>query len=321
MTPRERMIAALTWQPVDHPPHYEQMFELEREAFGLQFPDRDAWPGVTGDEKARLIDQCMAVYARIIETYRWDALLVFWPWSDPQGVAEANRLFGDRIMVGTVIGGALWAIETIDDWEQFALDLFENPANLHARAKAMCQRGLDQIDRLADAGSQFIHLGHDIAYNTGPFMSRPHFDEFILPYMARLVERVKSRGMFCIVHSDGNLMPVLDGILSTEPHALQSIDPMAGMDIAEVRRLTFGKMALMGNVRCDALQFGPIEAIDESARYCLEICGHGTGYIFSSSNTIFTGVPLAHYHRMLDTYRQFVDRLDPNGSIKQEQCA
>jgi uroporphyrinogen decarboxylase len=101
------------------------------------------------------------------------------------------------------------------------------------------------------------------------------------------------------------MMPILDQIVEAGPAAFQSVDPMAGMDIAEVKRRTCGKMALMGNVRCDHLQTGTHDQIRESARYCLEHGTPGGGYIFSSSNTIFNGVPLASYECMLDEYRQF----------------
>lgn len=78
-----------------------------------------------------------------------------------------------------------------------------------------------------------------------------------------------------------------------------------GMDIAEVKRLTYGKMALMGNVRCDTLQHGTPEQIRESEEYALMHGSPGGGYIFSSSNTIFDGVPLANYEYMVEVYRTF----------------
>ena len=53
---------------------------------------------------------------------------------------------------------------------------------------------------------------------------------------------------------------------------------MAGMDIAVVKKLTYGKMALMGNVQCDLLQDGPKEAIRQSVLYCLEHGAPGGGY-------------------------------------------
>jgi uroporphyrinogen decarboxylase len=136
-------------------------------------------------------------------------------------------------------------------------------------------------------------------------VSPADFAEIVTPYLARLVARVKQHGAIALFHSDGQLLPILDEILACAPHGLQSIDPMAGMDIAVVRARTRGRLALMGNVQCSHLQMGPLPAIRDSTRYCLDHAAPGGGYIFSSSNTIFPGVPLAHYEYMLQVFRDW----------------
>jgi uroporphyrinogen decarboxylase len=301
------MQKTLRFEQPDRPPHFEHMFELEHEAFGLRFPDRNLWDDATGQTRRDMIDQCMRIYERILETYHWDALAVFWPWGDPEGIREAQRRFGSDILIGSVVGGGLWCIDQITDWEQFALDLAENESVLHEEAERRCLDALRRIDMLVDAGAEQISLLHDVAHNDGPFCSPACFDRLVTPYLARLVERVKDRGAYCIVHSDGNLMLILESILSTQPHVLHSLDPMAGMDIAEIKRLTYHRrVALMGNVRCDLLQHGPKEAIEKEVQYCMTHGSPGGGYIFSTSNTIYEGMPLEHYEQMLAAYREFV---------------
>lgn len=305
MTGKERFLKTLRFEEPDRPPHFEAMFELEKEAFGLQFPDRRSWAGCSAAEKQRKIATCMEVYQRIVETYGWDALSVYWPWGDPDGVAAAKRTFGEQIAIGGMVGGGLLCIDQISDWEQFAADMADHRDRIHADAERRCQGACQAIDRLVDAGADFIYLPHDVAFNGGPFCAPKDFAEIVTPYLARLIQRVKSRGAIALFHSDGMLMPVLDQILSCEPHALQSIDPMAGMDIAVVKKLTHGRMALMGNVQCNLLQDGPKEAIRKSALYCLQHATPGGGYIFSTSNTIFPGMPLENYEYMLQVFHQF----------------
>ena len=307
MTGRQRILAALRFEQPDRPPHFEPMFELEREAFGLSFPDRTAWNGCTRREKDVMIGRCVSIYERIVERYRWDALLVFWPWSDPDGIRAARRAFGDDILVGGVIGGGVWSIEGMTDWMQFSADLLEHPEEIHAEARRRETITVEHAARLAEAGAEFIHLVNDVAFNAGPFLSPSQFAEFITPYWRREVEAVRRAGCIPFIHSDGQLMPILDQIVSLGAACLQSIDPMAGMDIAEVKRLTYGKLALMGNVKCSVLQDGPRDAIRESARYCLEHGSPGGGYIFGTSNTIFPGMPLENYEYMLDVYHEFCE--------------
>lgn len=308
MTGRERMLKTLRFEEPDRPPHFEVMFELEREAFGLSFPDRRAWAGCSAAEKKRMIGQCMAIYEKIVERYAWDALAVFWPWSDPDGVKAAKATFGSDILIGSIVGGTIWSIESIADWTQFALDLAEHPEVIHAAAERKTAVALESFNRLAEAGADFIHVVNDVAFNAGPFISPAQFAEFITPQLRRQVDHIRALGVIPFVHSDGNIMPVLDDYLSVGAACFQSVDPMAGMDIAEVKHRCRGRMALMGNVQCSLLQDGPKDAIRESARYCLEQASPGGGYIFGTSNTIFPGMPLENYEYMLEVYREFVHR-------------
>jgi len=305
VTGKERFLKTLAFEEPDRPPHFESMFELEQEAFGLKFPARESWAGCGQGDKERKIAQCMAIYVRIVERYGWDALAVYWPWSDPDGVAAAKRTFGERIAVGGIVGGGVWAIEAVTDWVRFASDLLEAPRTIHEEAEAKCTGALDAIDRLVDAGADFIYLPHDVAFNSGPFVAPAHFAEFVAPYWARLVQRVHDRGARAILHTDGQIMPILDQLVGLGAEALQSLDPMAGVDIAEVKRLTYGRLALMGNVQCNLLQDGPKEAIRASALYCLRHGTPGGGYIFSTSNTVFPGMPLENYEYMLSVFHEF----------------
>jgi hypothetical protein len=143
MTGKQRLLKTLRFEEPDRPPHFEVMFQLEREAFGLEFPAWDDWGKVrTTGEKAALVSRCVRIYERIVDRYQWDALAVFFPWSDADGVRAAKAAFGDDILVGSIIGGGVWSIEGMTDWVQFAVDLAENPAAIHAEARAREARTL-----------------------------------------------------------------------------------------------------------------------------------------------------------------------------------
>ena len=312
MTGKERILTTLRFVEPDRPPHFEIMFELEREAFGLSFPPRAAWEGCGRAAKDRMVGECMEIYQRIVERFGWDGLAVFWPWSDPEGVAAARRAFGERILIGGIVGDSTWSIDHIRDWEDFAVKLAERPGDLHAEARELSARAIGLIDRMIDAGADFVHLVNDVAFNAGPFIAPARFHELVTPYLAEQVRRVKDRGAIPFVHTDGNIMPVLDDYLSLGAACFQSVDPMAGMDIAVVKERCRGRMALMGNVQCSLLQEGPPAAIRAAALSCLRVAAPGGGYIFGTSNTIFPGMPLAHYECMLEAYRDFCNP-EPRG--------
>ena len=305
MTGRERIETTLRFEQPDRPPHFEIQFSLAREAFGINFPPGDEIKEAVGARKDQLLGQCMDVYEKVVDRFGWDAILVLPPPQDPDGIAAAQKRFGDELFVGGIVWDGIWSIGAVKDWDQFALDLFDHPEQIHEEAERRCTQAKERTDRLCDAGADFLLYASDVAFNGGPFISPPQFREFVQPYLKRIFDHCRQRGALPMFHSDGMLMPILDQILEAGPALLQSIDPMAGMDIAEVKRLTYGKMALMGNVRCDYLQHGTPEQIRGSALYALEHGSPGGGFVFSSSNTIFSGVPLANYECMVDTLRAF----------------
>jgi len=102
-------------------------------------------------------------------------------------------------------------------------------------------------------------------------------------------------GAYVIKHTDGNIMPIIDQLVSANPHALHSLDPMAGVDIREVKQRYGDRLTLCGNVHCAHMQTGTPDQIRASAEYCLRWGKPGGGYMFSTSNCVFRGMPLASY--------------------------
>ena len=276
MNSRERILKAIRFQETDRPPIFEKAAEI---------------------------------YKKTIDKFKWDAVLVWRPAifrnsAQYEFIPYLKKYLGPDILVGSFIWNSAICIETIKDYMEFSIALYEEPEKLHIWAKQMLERAMRHAEKLIDAGCDMIDIPNDYAFNGGPFLTPEQWAEFTAPYMRTLVNYIKSRGVIVIMHSDGNIMPILDQIIDIKPHILQSLDPMAGMDIAEVKRRTYGKIALMGNVQCNLLQEGPDEEIIKSADYCIRIASPGGGFIYSSSNTIFKGLPLKNYELMVDYFHK-----------------
>jgi uroporphyrinogen decarboxylase len=130
------------------------------------------------------------------------------------------------------------------------------------------------------------------------------FDEYVTPYLAQLVAGYRELGFYVIKHTDGNIMPILESLVSTKPHALHSLDPQGQVDLAEVKRRVGDRVCLIGNVNCAMLQTGSNEEVVEDVRRSLRQGMPGGGYVFSTSNCIYTGMSLDRYELMLNVWRQ-----------------
>src|SRR4030042_1573150 len=99
-------------------------------------------------------------------------------------------------------------------------------------------------------------------------------------------------GFYVIKHTDGNIMPILDQLVQSGPHALHSLDPQGRVDIAKIKEICGSKLCLVGNVNCGLLDTGTDEEVIASAKYALKYGMPGGGYIFSTSNCVYTGMKL-----------------------------
>ena len=175
----------------------------------------------------------------------------------------------------------------------------------------MADHAIERNRRLAEAGFECFILCSDYCFNNGPFLSPAMFREFVQPYLYDIIDNIRKDSAFAIKHTDGNIMPILDQLVECRPHAIHSLDPMAGVDIREVKRLVGDKVCLCGNVHCAALQTGTREDVIRSAEYCLTYGKPGGGYIYCTSNVPFRGMPADRYDLVLEIWKKMRDYQNP----------
>jgi len=71
-----------------------------------------------------------------------------------------------------------------------------------------------------------------------------------------------------------------------------------------VKRRVGDKVCLIGNVNCALLQTGADSEAATDIRRALSQGMPGGGYVFGTSNCIYTGMSLARYELMLDIWRK-----------------
>jgi uroporphyrinogen decarboxylase len=303
MTPKERFINALTLGPVsERCPTFELVFFLTMEKFGKVFPGHrlfKQWDQMSAREQEAQLRDAAQVFIDTARAYQHDAIFVH-GFAEPDNslnlIAEKIReLTGDEFFLCRH-GDATFSLPSGDRMVEFAFQMADNPEGLKQEASSRVDRALARSESEMDLNLwDGFALCSDYCFNTGPFLSPAQFSEFVTPFLARLVQGYRDQGYYVIKHTDGNIMPILDQLAQCRPHALHSIDPQAGVDIAEVKRLYGKDLCLIGNVNCGLLQNGYEDEIIENARYCLKHGMPGGGYIFGTSNCVYTGMPLERY--------------------------
>ena len=210
---------------------------------------------------------------------------------------------GDRYFL-MAHGDATFAVPNGSEMEAFSVQLVEEPEKLKAQTAGWVRNALAAAARLRRPGGlDAFALCADYCFNTGPFLSPAKFAEFVTPYLAEVTRGYRDLGYYVIKHTDGNIMPIIDQLVQTGPHALHSLDPQGAVDLGEVKRRYGRDLCLIGNVHCGMLDTGTPAQIEAAARDALRHGMPGGGYIFSTSNCIYTGMPLASYETMLHVWR------------------
>ena len=302
------MATALKLGIPDRVPTFELEFQLSEELMGKPFLTEHELEGLSASEVDRKIAENAQFMIQVYDRLEHDAICIQYLNEEHtiQTIRRLHEYSGDRFML-LAHGDGTFAIPDGDGMLDFAYRIADDPESVHEQAEQMVRHAMEHDLRLLDAGLDGFILCSDYCFNKGPFLSPKMFSEFVTPYLARLIETIRNHGGYAIKHTDGNIMPILDQLVSTRPHALHSIDPMAGVDIREVKRLVGDKVALCGNVHCAAMQTGTDEEVIASAEYCLTYAKPGGGYVFCTSNIPFKGLPLERYLMVLDVWKRMRD--------------
>lgn len=305
MTPKERAVAALTRKVPDFVPTFELEFQLEEEMFGKKFLRQENLVGTTAREREKLIIENAEYMIDVYEKLEYSIIPVH--YLDFEGILETARqirkISGDRFML-TTHGDGTFALPDGDEMYEFAYTLADDPEAVCEKAENMAKQAIENNKLLAQAGFDSIILCSDYCYNSGPFISPKMFGELIQPYLYRIIADAKKQGLYTIKHTDGNIMPILNQIVACEPHAIHSLDPMAKVDIREVKKLVGGKVCLCGNVNCALMQTGSDSEVIGSAEYALNYGKPNGGYIYCTSNVPFKGLQPERYQLILDVWKR-----------------
>lgn len=166
--------------------------------------------------------------------------------------------------------------------EGFSYALADDPEFVKEVFRRYAEWSAKVHQKLCRLGFDFIWSGGDVAFNTAPMFSPDIFREVILPALRISAEAITIPWAY---HSDGNLLPILDDLLSLGMNAIHPVEPGA-MDIFELKRRYGNKVCLIGNVSVDLLARGTQDRVIEECRNLIDFMKDKGGYIISSGNSL-----------------------------------
>lgn len=179
------------------------------------------------------------------------------------------NLGSDPVILG--MGFETFSVAIYED-RSLVEDLFELYTSWYARA----------VIHLCELDFDFLWFGDDLAFKTSPFVSPRIFHQLFMPHFRKVVDNIQKPWIF---HSDGNLSPILDDLLTLGMQGLHPIEPGA-MDLGNLK-IRYGKsLCLVGHISVDTLCRGTTDQVEALVKSAIQLAGAGGGYIAGSSNSI-----------------------------------
>ncbi|MBW2357349.1 MAG: hypothetical protein JRF21_01250 [Deltaproteobacteria bacterium] len=205
-------------------------------------------PGKVTDESSisRVIKETSFINNRVdFEKFPWEVasqldFSKFYAVKDllPEGmkvIAVSGKIF---TLTWMLMGFNNFAISLLMD-EQLVADVFRNVAEIQFHA-------LEQIFEMTHVGA--VWAVDDLAFGTGPMISPQAFRDHVFPWYAEMAKRCHENNLLFFMHSDGDLIPLMEDLIDLGVDVLQPIDPTC-MDIIKVKELRGSSLSCWQRVK------------------------------------------------------------------------
>lgn len=316
MLPRERMLCALSGGEPDALCFAEQFVggTIGQQLLGLPL-DASAPPGAVAEalgsdavkfsrlpplfyERVTMPDGSTGMGPGLIRS-RDDLRLLQLPTDDawiPRAREFLRTQRGDRAAFG---GTRLGLSSTLISMglDAFSIAIYEDRGLVEEIMDRYVAFSSRTVQVFCELGFDGVWVFDDFAYKTGPMFSPAVFRDFVLPRLRPAAERISAPWIF---HSDGNLFPVLDDLLTLGMSGIHPIEPEA-MDLAEAKSVLRGRACVIGNISVHLLATGSAEQVRHAVLDAARVGCPGGGYILSTGNCIPAYARIENVRALADT--------------------
>jgi len=130
--------------------------------------------------------------------------------------------------------------------------------------------------------------------------------ELIIPAYKQAVQILKKAGKYVCFHSDGFTEPYFDGLIEAGFSGVESLEPMAGMNLKHLKDVYGDKLCLIGNIDVSQLlPYGTKDDVVTAVKNCIRDAGEGGGYMLSACTDITNSCKLENVLTMISATKKF----------------
>ena len=190
--------------------------------------------------------------------------------------------------------------------ENLLMGLLDKPDFIHELFAAHAQLVIDIYEGMRRMGIEFdgARLADDLGYRTAPLVSPALYRDLIYPYHKRLCDHFAGHGLKTILHSDGNIAPLIPHFLDAGFAALHPLEVKAGLDVRKLKEEYGDRFVFYGNIDARKLS-GTKEEIEDEIVSKLSAVKETGGYIFHSDHSVPNSVSFENYAFAIELVKQY----------------
>ncbi|NLS96420.1 MAG: hypothetical protein GXX96_30145 [Planctomycetaceae bacterium] len=211
----------------------------------------------------------------------------YWPDYFFRTIDLALERVGDRLSVHSELFSPFTQLMELFGYQQALMYLLDEPDRVKAILQAYTQGAADLGVRQARRGVDAVLISS--AFAGGGFISPRQYEQFVLPYEAELVAKIKAEGVFVYTHTCGDIGDRLEQMADTGIDGIDTLDPppLGSVDLADAKQRIGDRVFFKGNIDpVHTLLEGTPEQVYADALRRLEIGSPGGGYILSSACSV-----------------------------------
>jgi uroporphyrinogen decarboxylase len=335
MTPKERLQRTLTHQSVDHLPtqinYTHAMGQALSAHFGVALENLPEYLGnhllridIANEEKlsndGKLKYDWWGVGFDVNEEGYFTAFnplsqskdVDAFPWPDPndpdllRDARDMIKADEGQHFVAPNFGWALferaWSLRGFD---AFLLDMAMDPEFVEDLLERVTEIQLALIRRFVGLGVDGGYFGDDYGAQVNLLFSPQMWRQMIKPRLARLFAPFREAGLPILMHSDGQIAPILPDLVEIGLTTLNPVQPEV-LDHAWLKD-TFGEqLAYYGGVSTQTvLPYGTPAEVKAAANQCIStLAPQNTGLLLAPSHRMMADIPMENVAALLEVFQK-----------------
>lgn len=179
--------------------------------------------------------------------------------------------------------------------EKFTYQLYDKILNHH----------LEVLDAVLDGDFEGVFFGDDWGQQHGLIMGPDLWRKYIKPPMAKMFSKIKSKGKYMVLHSCGDLRPILGDLIDMGLDVYNTVQPEI-YDLPTLKK-EYGKdLTFWGAVSTQQfLPYATTEEVYKKSIETLKIMASGGGYIFAPTHAVTNDIPVENIEAMIQAVKDF----------------